>query len=53
MLVFQNRNFQKKVLDRLRSYIKNKKHKMTNELAGNINSSYDLEDKENWFLKTF
>ena len=48
---FSEQKLPKKVLDRLRSYIKNKKHKMTNELAGNINSSYDLEDKENWFFK--
>jgi hypothetical protein len=48
---FLEQKLPKEVLKRLRQYIKNKKHKINNELAGNIDSSYDLEDKENWFFK--
>ena len=48
---FSEQKLPKKVLDRLRSYIKNKLYKVNNTLAGNINSSYELEDKENWFFK--
>ncbi len=40
----------KKEISRLNSYIKNKKNKWNHKLAGNISSSYFLEDKDNWFF---
>ena len=40
-----------KVLSRLDTYIKNKTKKKTNyRLAGNINASYDLIDKDDFFF---
>ena len=40
----------KKSINKLNSYIKNKKNNFKSQLAGNINSSYVLEDKDNWFF---
>ena len=40
----------KKAMQRLNSYIKFKKKKVNHTLAGNIQSSYYLEDKDNWFF---
>ena len=40
-----------KAMNRLKSYIKNKKDRMNDNLAGNIESSFSLEDKDNWFFK--
>ena len=40
-----------KVLSRLNTYTKQKNKKKTNyRLAGNINASYDLIDKDNFFF---
>tara|TARA_R100001591_G_scaffold88346_1_gene94393 strand:+ start:4105 stop:4728 length:624 start_codon:yes stop_codon:yes gene_type:complete len=41
----------KEVMDRLNSYIKNKKGSHKSHLAGNINKSYNLKDKDNWFFE--
>ena len=38
------------VLKRLKTYIKNRKHNVSGELAGNISASYSLEDKDNYFF---
>ena len=40
----------KKSINKLNSYIKNKKNNFKSFLAGNINRSYVLEDKDNWFF---
>jgi hypothetical protein len=40
-----------KVMNRLKLYIKNKKGSHKSKLAGNINKSYNLKDKDNWFFK--
>tara|TARA_R100000963_G_C4621799_1_gene89095 strand:- start:107 stop:736 length:630 start_codon:yes stop_codon:yes gene_type:complete len=40
----------KEVMNRLKTYIKNRTKKSNQELAGNIGSSYDLIDKDNWFF---
>ena len=40
-----------KIMKRLNSYIKNKKGSHKSNLAGNINQSYNLEDKDNWFFE--
>jgi len=48
---FTEQKLSKEVLDRLRRYIKNKKEKVNYTLAGNIKSSYELEDKDDWFFK--
>jgi len=42
----------KKDLDKLKSYIKNKGKIFNNGLAGNINSSYHIKDKNNSFYNT-
>ncbi len=39
-----------KEINKLKSYIKNKKDKWNNRLAGNISNSFYLEDKDNWFF---
>ena len=39
-----------KTMNRLKSYIKNKKNKSKTNLAGNISDSFSLEDKDNWFF---
>jgi len=39
-----------KTINKLNSYIKNKKNNMNNELAGNIENSFAIEDKNNWFF---
>ena len=39
----------KEDLNKLKSYIKNKRKKVNHTLAGNINSSYDIKDKNNSF----
>ena len=39
-----------KSMKRLKSYIKNKKQNMSEILAGNINDSFAIEDKDNWFF---
>ena len=45
------RKLSKETLDRLNSYIKNKKQNWNKELVGQINSSFFLEDKNNWFFE--
>ena len=40
----------KEAMDKLKSYIKNKKNKWNSNLVGNISDSYLLEDKDNWFF---
>jgi hypothetical protein len=40
-----------KTINRLKSYIKNKKQNISKVLAGNINDSFSIEDKDNWFFK--
>ena len=40
----------KKTMNKLNNYIKNKKRNMRNELAGNIENSFAIEDKDNWFF---
>ena len=42
----------KKVLNHLNKAIKNKKQTYNQKLAGNIEGSYVLEDKDNWFFQT-
>ena len=54
--VFSNTGFiksklNKEAMDRLNLYIKNKKEKWDNKLAGNISDSFNIEDKDNWFFK--
>ena len=39
------------VMNRLNNYIKNKKGSYKPNLAGNINQSYFLKDKNNWFFE--
>ena len=39
-----------KSMNRLKSYIKNKKGSHKSNLAGNINQSYNIKDKDNWFF---
>jgi len=39
-----------KEINRLNSYIKNKKGRKNHKLAGNISDSFYLEDKDNWFF---
>ena len=39
-----------KEMNKLKSYIKNKKHNANKTLAGNINRSFYIEDKDNWFF---
>ena len=39
-----------KEMNKLKSYIKNKKHNVSKTLVGNINSSFCIEDKDNWFF---
>ena len=41
----------KEAMKRLKSYIKNKKGSHKSSLAGNINKSYNLKDKDNWFFE--
>jgi hypothetical protein len=48
---FIEQKLPKKVLNILRQYIKDKKQKTNNTLAGNINSSYELIDTNDWFFK--
>ena len=42
-----------KAIKLLNKYIKNKKEKVNYELAGNIKSSYSLEDKDNIFFNEY
>jgi hypothetical protein len=37
-------------MNKLKSYIRNKKNKHNAKLAGNISESFYLEDKDNWFF---
>ena len=37
-------------MNKLKSYIKNKKNKHNNMLAGNISNSFVLKDKDDWFF---
>ena len=37
-------------MNKLKSYIKNKKDKWNTQLAGNISDSFFLEDKDTWFF---
>ena len=39
-----------KEINKLKSYIKNKKNNISETLAGNINNSFSIEDKDNWFF---
>ena len=39
-----------KEMNKLKSYIKNKKNNISETLAGNINNSFSIEDKDNWFF---
>ena len=39
-----------KEMNKLKSYIKNKKNNMNKTLAGNISNSFAIEDKDNWFF---
>jgi len=39
-----------KILQRLKSYIKNKKNNNSHTLAGNIENSFEIKDKDNWFF---
>jgi hypothetical protein len=39
-----------KEMNKLKSYIKNKKNDISKTLAGNINNSFAIEDKDNWFF---
>ena len=53
--LFKNTGFIKsklnnKEMNKLKSYIKNKKQNMSKVLAGNINDSFSIEDKDNWFF---
>ena len=41
----------KETMNRLKSYIKNKKDNYKSSLAGNISKSYTIKDKDNWFFK--
>ena len=47
---FIEQKLSKKVLERINSYIKNKDQKWNNNLVGHIDSSYVLNDKDNWFF---
>jgi hypothetical protein len=40
----------KEAINKLKIYIKNKKGNHKPNLAGNINKSYNLKDKDNWFF---
>jgi len=48
---FLEQKLPKEALNRLRTYIKNKKLNVSKSLAGNINSSYEIIDKDNWFFQ--
>jgi len=48
---FVSKKLNLKTINKLNNYIKNKKHNVKNELAGNIHGSYCLTDKNNWFFK--
>lgn len=48
---FIEQKLPKKVLDILRQYVKNKQQKVNYTLAGNIKSSYELVDTNDWFFK--
>ena len=41
----------KETLDKLNNYIKVKKQNWNKELVGQIDSSFFLEDKNNWFFE--
>jgi len=41
----------KEAMNKLNLYIKNKKDNYKSSLVGNINKSYTIEDKNNWFFK--
>ena len=41
----------KETIDKLNNYIKNKKNKWNNKLAGNLSKSYAIKDKNDWFFK--
>tara|TARA_R100000781_G_scaffold89021_1_gene54791 strand:+ start:273 stop:893 length:621 start_codon:yes stop_codon:yes gene_type:complete len=49
---FIEKKLTKETLNRLNKIIKNKKGEIKNDLAGNIQASYDLVDKNNWFFNT-
>lgn len=40
----------KEAMDKLKSYVKNKKNNYNHRLAGNLSNSFSLEDKDNWFF---
>jgi len=42
----------KETINKLKSCIKDKQHKMNKKLAGNISESFSIPDKKNWFFKT-
>ena len=37
-------------MNRLKSYIKNKKNNASHTLAGNLENSFTIKDKDNWFF---
>jgi len=39
-----------KTMNKLKSYIKNKKNNASHTLAGNLENSFIIEDKDNWFF---
>ena len=41
----------KKSMNKLKTYIKNKKGSHKSSLVGNISKSYNLKDTDNWFFK--
>jgi len=45
------RKLSQETLDILNSYIKNRKKKWNHELVGQIDSSFYLQDKNNWFFE--
>ena len=47
---FIKNKLNKEAMNKLNLYIKNKKNKFKYSLAGNINESYTIEDKDNWFF---
>ena len=46
---FIEKKLNKETIKILKSYVKNKQDKFNYSLAGNINSSFNIKDKNNWF----
>ena len=47
---FIKNKLNKEAMNKLNLYIKNKKNSYKSSLVGNINKSYTIEDKDNWFF---